>query len=108
METRPAAKRNVLESLETRILCKRFRRKWQNQQLNVKQSNVVLLAENDVSRKWWPMGMIVNSVKSADSLIRETSVRIVRNGKPYTRPVIYMVLLVKHLNICDLSVFIVD
>ena len=72
------------------------RRKWHNDNENLKSGDVVLLRDKTLYRGEWPVGIIVEAIESDDGKVRKGSVRIHRDGKnvTYTRPISEMVLLV--------------
>ncbi|KAK3104599.1 hypothetical protein FSP39_005889 [Pinctada imbricata] len=75
-----------------------IRQKWQTAQPDVKIGDVILLREKDLPRGQWPIGLIINVLKSeTDNKVRTVEVRIVRDGKPttYIRPVTVLVVLVE-------------
>ena len=74
------------------------RRKWNDQQRNVKQGDIVLLKDKDLQHSDWPMGSISKARPSTDELVRQVEVRIWRNGQhhTYTRPITDIVVLVEN------------
>ena len=82
-------RKEYLNTLQTR-------RKWQSDQPNLKEDDVVLLKDRTVSRNEWPLGIVVRAIASDDGRVRKTEVRVIRDNKPvvYVRPVNELVLLV--------------
>ena len=74
------------------------RRKWNDQQRNVKQGDIVLLKDKDLRRNDWPMGSICKARPSTDGLVRQVEVRIWRNGQhhTYARPITDVIVLVEN------------
>ncbi|XP_014677582.1 PREDICTED: uncharacterized protein LOC106817433 [Priapulus caudatus] len=73
------------------------RRKWTEDQRNMKPGDIVLLKDKDVIRNSWPTGVLVRVLPSADEKVRSAEVRIIaESGRPtvYTRPITELVLLV--------------
>ncbi|XP_069105120.1 uncharacterized protein [Argopecten irradians] len=73
------------------------RRKWIDSTPNLQENDVVLLRKKDLHRNSWPMGIIVDAIKSKDGIVRNVQVRVCRDRKRcvYTRPIREVVLLVK-------------
>lgn len=71
------------------------RRIWQSEKPNLKDGDVVLLKGADVCRNEWPMGVVVNAIRSSDSKVRKAEVCIIKDGKRnvFTRPVTELVVL---------------
>ena len=84
-------KNGYLQSLQTR-------RKWFDEQPNVKEGDVVLLRDKEVHRNHWPMAVIQKTFPSeSDGKVRSVELRSTKSGKPtnYVRPVSEIVLLVE-------------
>ena len=69
--------------------------KWLSKHPNLKEGDVVLLRDAQCHRNNWPMGIVVNAIKSDDGLVRKAVIRTNADGKMvnYTRPVCELVLL---------------
>ncbi|VDI17173.1 Hypothetical predicted protein [Mytilus galloprovincialis] len=80
--------KKYLQTLQTR-------RKWTDSSPNVKQGDIVLIKDKNVSKNEWPTGIIVNPLPGHDERVRNAEVRVARNGSTYTRPISEMVLLVR-------------
>jgi hypothetical protein len=75
------------------------RQKWTDSQRDLRNGDVVLLKDKSICRTQWPIGRIVNAIKSSDDHVRKVEVRIIVNGKPtvYTRPISELILLVEEV-----------
>lgn len=75
-------RRQYLSTLQTR-------KKWDSKLPNLKEGDVVLLKDQDFSRVYWPMGIIVRVFPSEDGIVRKVKVRVIRDGKhlTYVRPI---------------------
>ena len=74
------------------------RRKWFDDRRDIRNGDVVLVKDKEVSRNEWPIGVVVNAIKGSDGHVRKAEVRIYSSGgKPtvYTRPIVDMILLVE-------------
>ncbi|MEW8309171.1 MAG: hypothetical protein G8D88_18780 [gamma proteobacterium symbiont of Ctena orbiculata] len=82
-------KREYLQTLQKRV-------ESHEKQPKLKSGDVVLLRDKEQHRNFWPMGVVVNSVKSNDGLVRKAEVRVVNEGKHviYTRPITQLVNLI--------------
>ncbi|XP_033733157.1 uncharacterized protein LOC117322392 [Pecten maximus] len=71
------------------------RNKWQQQQRNLKEGDIVLMRDRSVARMEWPLGIINRVFKSDDELVRKVEIRIVRDNKIsyFVRPVTEVVFL---------------
>ncbi|XP_022062446.2 uncharacterized protein LOC127534576 [Acanthochromis polyacanthus] len=71
------------------------RRKWTDSKRNVKEGDVVLLKDLQVSRNEWPMGLVVKTLPSSDKKVRKVEVRVVKGGtaKVFLRPISEIVIL---------------
>ncbi|XP_049341522.1 uncharacterized protein LOC125806060 [Astyanax mexicanus] len=71
------------------------RRKWTDDQPNVKPGDVVLLKDSQAHRNEWPVGVIVNTLPSSDKRIRKVEVKIVKDGtvRVLLRPISELVVL---------------
>ncbi|XP_048580423.1 uncharacterized protein LOC116604791 [Nematostella vectensis] len=71
------------------------RRKWNEQQRNLQEGDIVLLKDDSAVRNNWPIGRISEAIKSADDKVRKVKVDVVRDGekKTYLRPIKELVLL---------------
>ena len=74
----------------------KVRRKWQDDHVNLKNGDLILLNDKDISRNQWPVGVIVNTIDSADGLVRKAEVCVIVSGKRtvYTRRISEIILLV--------------
>ncbi|XP_068216787.1 uncharacterized protein [Palaemon carinicauda] len=74
------------------------RQKWIEHRRDLVKGDVVLLKDKNLCRTQWPMGVIMNPLKSSDDHVRKAEVRTIVNGKPtiYTRPIVDMILLVEN------------
>nr|XP_034330589.1 uncharacterized protein LOC117680486 [Crassostrea gigas] len=73
------------------------RRKWQNNQPDLKTGDVVLMRDPMVHRGQWPLGIVTRVFPSQnDGKVRTVEVRIIRDGKRLTfvRPITELVLLI--------------
>ena len=70
--------------------------KWNRVIPNLKEGDVILMKDNDVSRNEWPTGVILRVFPSDDGLVRKVEVRVVKDGKQsvYIRPITEIVSLV--------------
>ena len=78
------------------------RQKWPSKRPNIKDGDVVLLADKASPRNQWTLAVVSTAIPSEDGLVRKAVVRTFRDGKVtfYTRPVTELVLLVsKTLNV---------
>ena len=58
-------------------------RKWRDARRNVVAGDVVFLRDKSVSRRQWPLGIVVTAFKSSDDYVRKVEVRIIK-GCIYT------------------------
>ncbi|XP_052762426.1 uncharacterized protein LOC128205059 [Mya arenaria] len=72
------------------------RRKWNVEQRNIREGDVVLVKDSDVVRNQWPYGIVEKVFASEDGKVRKLSVRMQRDGQTttLTRPITEVVLLV--------------
>ncbi|XP_069105757.1 uncharacterized protein [Argopecten irradians] len=85
-------KDGYLQSLQTR-------RKWNQVTRDIKEGDVILLKDKNYSRMEWPVGIVVNAIKSdSDGRVRKAEVRIRKDGSDvqYVRPVNEMVMLLEN------------
>ena len=78
--------RDYLPSLQVR-------RKWNTSNENLKQGDIVLIVEDQMPRGEWPVGIIDDVRKSADSHVRSVSVRF--RGRVYERPIHKLILIIQ-------------
>ena len=80
--------KEYVQSLQTR-------RKWKQEKPDLLKDDIVLVKDSSVSRNEWPIGKVLNPIKSADGKVRKAEVKIFRDGKTikYTRPIAELVLL---------------
>ena len=62
------------------------RSKWNKDQISLKKDDVVLLAEDNLSRGEWRLGRILETFPGKDGVVRTVDVRV--NDKVYRRPVV--------------------
>lgn len=81
-------KQEYLSTLQSRA-------KWTESRPNIKEGDVVLLKDSQVSRNEWPMGLIIKTFPSSDKKVRKVEVRTIQNGnvKVFLRPVSEIVVL---------------
>ena len=74
------------------------RRKWEREQINIQENDLVILKDNDCHRNLWPVGLIEKVFPGQDGLVRKIQVRVVRDGHPfvYVRPVTQIVPLLNN------------
>ncbi len=70
------------------------RTKWRHPQRNFSVGDIVLVQDETRVQRTWPLGRIIAVYPGDDDLIRV--VKILRNGKTYTRAINRLVLLVDH------------
>ena len=72
-------------------------KKWVNSRRNIRKGDVVLLNDSSVHRNQWPMGLVTETFKGEDDLVRQVSVKTVRNGKTsfLQRPVTELIVLLE-------------
>lgn len=70
------------------------RKKWQKDERNLTEGDLVLLRDNTLHRNDWPMGIIEKTHHSDDSRVRTIEVRVGPERKIYRRPATEVVLLV--------------
>jgi hypothetical protein len=71
-----------------------LRQKWCDTKDNVRVNDVVLVAEEDLPRGQWPLGLVEDIELSSDGLVRAANVRIKNTVK--RRPINRLVLLEHH------------
>ncbi|KAI5085501.1 hypothetical protein C0J45_2267, partial [Silurus meridionalis] len=71
------------------------RSKWQKEQRNLKEGNVVLLKDAQAKRSEWPMALVTKTFTSSDGKVRTVKLRVARNWtiKTLLRPISETVLL---------------
>ena len=62
------------------------RSKWNKDQISLKKDDVVLMAEDNLSRGEWRLGRILETFPGKDGVVRTVDVRV--NDKVYRRPVV--------------------
>ena len=71
------------------------RRKWQEDQRNLREGDVVLLRDKTAHRSEWPLGIVEHAYQSDDSRVRKVDIRIPgQDQKVLSRPATEVVLLV--------------
>ena len=75
------------------------RTKWQSDQPNLSNGDIVLLKDRELCRNEWPVGIVDNVLPSQDGKVRKAEVAIFKNGKRivYTRPVTELILLLSEV-----------
>lgn len=65
------------------------RRKWQVPKTNMKEGDVILLRDKEAPRNNWPIGVVIQTLPSADGMVRKVEVKVARNGtiKRFCRPI---------------------
>ena len=73
------------------------RQRWAKERRNVKTGDVVLLAEPDMPRNEWSLGLVTQAEEGPDNLVRKVKVKVAREGKlsSLERPVQKLVVLVE-------------
>ncbi|KAL3201354.1 hypothetical protein MRX96_042954 [Rhipicephalus microplus] len=61
------------------------RRKWQVRKRDIKkrdikEGDVALIRDKEANRNDWPIGVVTQSLPSADGMVRKVEVKIARNG----------------------------
>ena len=81
-------KREYLDNLQARP-------KWNDQQRNLMEGDIVTVREKDAHRNDWLMGKIVEAMKSDDGGVRKAKVMVWRGGERKTcvRPVSEVILI---------------
>lgn len=66
-----------------------MRTKWNAQEPNIVEGDVVLVKDNDVHKNHWPLGIVTQAVKSEDVKVRKATVMIHKYGgrKVILRPI---------------------
>ena len=71
-----------------------MRPKWCERERNLSVGDVVLVKHNDVARNEWPMGRVIEALKSEDGKVRKAKVMTYKDGPKITfRPVSEVILL---------------
>ena len=68
------------------------RQKWNTPKSNVKIDDIVLLCEDESPRSTWKMARVINTIPSADSLVRKVTVKV-SGGQTLDRPVQKLIML---------------
>lgn len=81
-------RREYLSTLQSRS-------KWQEEQRNLREGDVVLLKDAQSKRNEWPMALVTKTFPSSDKRVRTVELRVARNGtiKTFLRPISETVLL---------------
>ena len=71
------------------------RRKWQSEQPNLQEGDLVLLRSKEVARNRWPLARVMKAQESADGKVRKVELLTAKDGVKhmYSRPVNEVVLL---------------
>ena len=67
------------------------RQKWHKAQRNLKIGELVLIADDNVPRHQWPLGLVSNVFPGPDGLVRSVEVRT--KGSTHRRPITKICLL---------------
>jgi Family of unknown function (DUF5641) len=67
--------RNQQEPLQEYIPSLQIRSKWTKSNANIQVGDVVRIADEGFSRRWWPMGRVTGVSPGADAVVRVTMVR---------------------------------
>lgn len=61
----------------------------ERQEPNIVEGDVVLVKDDDVHRKYWPLGRVTEAAKSEDGKVRKATVMIHKDGgsKVILRPI---------------------
>ena len=70
------------------------RNKWSSPKRNFQVNDVVLVKEENTPRNQWPMGRVVNAVKSDDDLVRTVDLYCSASDSTLRRSIHKLVLLV--------------
>ena len=72
------------------------RRKWQKEERNLRNGDIVILKDEQVTRNEWPMGIIIKTFPGTDGRVRKVEVKTAKDGscKTFLRPVSQIVLLI--------------
>ena len=68
------------------------RQKWHDEIRNLKIGDLVLILDENLSRGLWPLGIVVETKRGEDGLVRSARVRT--KTTELTRPITKLVLLV--------------
>ena len=82
-------RREYIQNLQVRT-------KWNRERRNLAVGDIVMMKDEQAHRNNWPLGRVVDAVKSADGRVRKATVLTFRDGqkKTYERPISALVLLV--------------
>jgi hypothetical protein len=69
------------------------RKKWNRQQINLVQGDVVMMVDETVPRSQWPLARVVETFPGGDGLVRKVKVKTAK--ATYERPIHQLVLLMK-------------
>ena len=74
-------RREYLATLQSRC-------KWQEDQRNLKEGDVVLLKDAQAKRNEWPMALVTKAIACSDGRVRKVELRVARHGtiKTFFRP----------------------
>ena len=78
------------------LLTLQNRPKWSSVRQNLDVGDIVLVADPDCPRNQWPMGRIIDAIKSKDGLVRKVNIKVSNSDIPLSRPVAKVVLLLRH------------
>ena len=71
-------------------------RKWHHEERDLKAGDIVLLKDDQSCRNDWPIGLVINGIKSDDGNVRKAEIHVIREGKAnvYTCPLSELVQLI--------------
>lgn len=72
-----------------------YRQKWQLNNTNMKEEDIVLLKDKQIGRNEWPMGVIVKAFPSRDGVVRKVELKLThhKTTKTFFRPISECILL---------------
>ena len=83
-------KREYLQNLQKR-------EKWNENERNLHNGDVVLMKDADLPRNEWPLAKVIDAIESEDQKVRKVKIQIFRDGikKVFFRPISELILLVE-------------
>lgn len=98
METIAIPLGSILDSMEKRVSSKPPRSKWNEQRPDLSEGDVILVKDSEVHSNSWPLGRIVEAIKSEDHKVRKVKIAIYRSGhvKVILRPINKLVMILSH------------
>ena len=70
------------------------RKKWQRDDRNLQEGDIVLMRDKTLDRNDWPMGVVEKAFRSDDARVRKVEIRVGADKKLFVRPATEVVLLV--------------